>query len=53
MQRFFIDYKILEQKTVDVDQIRGRADAEQVIRDAVRLYRTQIAPSRPPELGSP
>ena len=44
IQRFFLDYKVLENKTVDVEQIRGRAAAEQVIRDAVRLYNDRIAP---------
>jgi inorganic pyrophosphatase len=45
MQRFFLDYKVLENKAVDVDRIRGRAAAEQVIRDAVQLYRDRIAPT--------
>jgi inorganic pyrophosphatase len=45
MQRFFLDYKVLENKAVDVDRIRGRAAAEQVIRDAIRLYRDRIAPA--------
>lgn len=45
MQRFFLDYKVLENKAVDVDRIRGRAAAEQVIRDAVQLYRDRIAPA--------
>ena len=45
IQRFFLDYKILENKAVDVEQIRGRAAAEQVIRDAVRLYEDRIAPT--------
>ena len=45
LQRFFLDYKVLENKVVDVDQIRGRAWAEQVIRDAVRLYKDRIAPT--------
>jgi inorganic pyrophosphatase len=44
IQRFFLDYKVLENKTVDVEQIRGRVAAEQVIRDAVRLYKDRIAP---------
>jgi inorganic pyrophosphatase len=44
MQRFFLDYKVLEHKVVDLDQIRGRVDAEQVVRDAVRLYRERILP---------
>jgi inorganic pyrophosphatase len=45
MQRFFLDYKVLENKAVDVDRIRGPAVAEQVIRDAIRLYRDRIAPA--------
>jgi inorganic pyrophosphatase len=45
IQRFFLDYKVLENKTVDVEQIRGRATAERVIRDAVRLYKERIAPT--------
>jgi hypothetical protein len=32
---------------VDVERIRGRAEAEQIIRDAVRFYQDRIAPSRP------
>jgi inorganic pyrophosphatase len=49
MQRFFLDYKVLENKVVDVDRIRGRAAALQVIRDAVRLYQDRFAraPARP------
>ena len=46
MQRFFLDYKVLEDKLVDIDQIRGRMDAENVIRDAVHLYRDKILPGR-------
>jgi inorganic pyrophosphatase len=45
IQRFFLDYKVLENKMVDVDRIQGRAAAEQVIRDAVQLYRDRIAPA--------
>ena len=45
MQRFFLDYKVLENKVVDVEDIRGRAEANRVIDDAVRLYQEQIAPS--------
>jgi inorganic pyrophosphatase len=46
LERFFLDYKVLEEKVVEVDRIRGRADAEKVIRDAVRLYRDRFG-SRP------
>jgi len=45
MQRFFLDYKVLENKAVDVDRIRGRAAAELVIRAAIQLYRDRIAPT--------
>jgi inorganic pyrophosphatase len=46
IQRFFLDYKVLEGTSVDVEDIRGRSSAEQVIRDAVRLYKDRIE-SRP------
>ena len=38
--------QILENKAVDVDRIRGRSAAEQVIREAVQLYRDRITPPR-------
>jgi inorganic pyrophosphatase len=43
LERFFLDYKVLEHKAVNVEQMRGPRDAEQVIRDAVELYRLKIA----------
>jgi inorganic pyrophosphatase len=49
VERFFLDYKTLENKTVNVEALRGRGDAIQVVRDAVRLYRERILPTR----GSP
>ena len=48
MRRFFIDYKALEDKAVEVEEIRGRADALAAIRDAVRLYRERILPTLRP-----
>lgn len=48
MRRFFLDYKVLEDKSVDIDQIRGPADAQQVIRDAMQLYQGKILPGLPP-----
>jgi len=51
LERFFLDYKVLENKTVNVEGLRGRGDAETVIRAAVRLYDTRIRPglsTRPP-----
>jgi inorganic pyrophosphatase len=47
LERFFLDYKVLENKTVNVQNLRGRADAEQVVHEAVRLYRERILPGRP------
>ncbi len=38
IERFFADYKSLEGKTVDIDHMRGRVDAENVIRAARKLY---------------
>ena len=45
LERFFLDYKVLENKIVNVAGLRGRADAESVIRAAVRLYDARIRPS--------
>lgn len=52
LERFFLDYKVLEHKTVAVDEMRGPAEAQRVIREAVALYRTRIAPPRA-EVRSP
>jgi inorganic pyrophosphatase len=43
LRRFFLDYKVLERKPVTVEELLGHVDAEHVIRDAVRLYREQVA----------
>ena len=42
--RFFLDYKILENKAVTIEDMRGRDDAEREIRDAACLYREKIKP---------
>jgi len=42
LERFFLDYKVLERKAVSVESMQGHADAERVIRDAVQLYREKI-----------
>ena len=44
LERFFLDYKVLENKRVNVEHMRGRPDALQVIGDAVQLYRTTFTP---------
>ncbi|PYN06954.1 MAG: inorganic pyrophosphatase [Candidatus Rokuibacteriota bacterium] len=43
LERFFLDYKVLEDKTVEVDRFRGRAEAERVVRAAAQLYRGSFA----------
>lgn len=42
LERFFIDYKVLEDKPVEVGPFRGRAEAEAAIRAAAHLYRVRI-----------
>jgi inorganic pyrophosphatase len=41
LQRFFLDYKVLEGKEVLVEGFLGPADAEAVLRDAIALYTRQ------------
>jgi inorganic pyrophosphatase len=38
LQRFFLDYKTLEGKSVEVDEPLGPEEAHQVLRDAIALY---------------
>ncbi|TMQ20860.1 MAG: inorganic diphosphatase [Candidatus Rokuibacteriota bacterium] len=45
LERFFLDYKALENKIVNVEDFRGRREAEDVVRAAVRLYRERIVPT--------
>src|SRR5262245_6765340 len=45
LERFFLDYKTLEQKPVTVGDMRGRADADRAIRGAAELYREKIKPT--------
>lgn len=39
VQRFFQDYKVLEQKQVIVDDLLGHADAIRIVRESLELYR--------------
>ena len=46
LQRFFVDYKALERdKTVNVEDLRGRVAAERTVLDAVALYRERVLPT--------
>jgi inorganic pyrophosphatase len=46
VERFFADYKTLEQKEVRVDRIQGHQEAERAIREAIDLYRTLYGAGR-------
>ncbi len=43
LKRFFLDYKVLENKQVAIEAMRGHGEAERVIDDAVRLYAENAA----------
>lgn len=53
LERFFMDYKVLERKAVSVEGMRGRAEAERVVRAAAALYRERIAPPGREEIQAP
>jgi inorganic pyrophosphatase len=53
LERFFLDYKVLENKTVRIEDMRGRIDAEREVREAARLYREKIRPSATPRENAP
>jgi inorganic pyrophosphatase len=42
LKQFLLDYKRLENKEVNVDDLRPREDAVQVILDAIELYKTAV-----------
>ena len=42
LERFFLDYKVLEDKVVNVKGLRGRREAVDTVRAAVKLYRERI-----------
>jgi len=41
LKRFFLDYKTLEKKQVEIETLRGRVDAENVIDEALAYYRRE------------
>ncbi|MHC4225635.1 MAG: inorganic diphosphatase [Planctomycetota bacterium] len=45
LKQFLRDYKTLERKRVDVDEMRGREEAVKVINQAVQLYVKEILPT--------
>jgi len=48
VERFFLDYKALENKVVNVRGLRGRAEGVAAIHAAARLYDERIRPTLPP-----
>ncbi len=46
LKRFFEDYKTLEKKMVEVDELQGPFEAAKVIRAALQMYKDQILPKR-------
>lgn len=47
LQRFFEDYKILENKEVVVDSLRGHFDAVNAIKEAIAMYHKNIDKLKP------
>ncbi|BDG06190.1 inorganic diphosphatase [Anaeromyxobacter oryzae] len=52
LQRFFQDYKTLENKKVLVSEPQGRSEALQVLRDAIKLYDRERDRLRGPPPGA-
>jgi inorganic pyrophosphatase len=48
LRRFFEDYKLLEQKKVEVDELQGPYEACKAIRAGIQMYKDLMAKTRPP-----
>lgn len=46
IRKFFEEYKTLENKKVAIDEIQGSEKANEIIADAIDLYRREILPKR-------
>jgi inorganic pyrophosphatase len=47
LQRFFLDYKVLEGEDVDVEEPLGHAEALPILRDAIAFYTREASHLRP------
>jgi inorganic pyrophosphatase len=48
IKRFFLDYKVLEDKEVVIENFEGPDQAIQILHESLKLYRADIAPKRTP-----
>jgi inorganic pyrophosphatase len=46
LKRFFEDYKTLEKKSVEVDELLGPYEAAKAIRASIEMYRKDVLPKR-------
>jgi inorganic pyrophosphatase len=51
LERFFLDYKVLEDKEVEVEGFQGVAEAQRALREAIEFYARQYAERRGTEPG--
>ena len=47
LERFFLDYKVLERKQISIEALKGHAEAEAVILAAIALYTNRAESLRP------